>query len=49
MDRWNKTKSIEMFEIIRQNTPNPTDEILARNWNGGWNGYKKTKHIKILE
>ena len=46
MDRWNKTKSIEMFEIIRQNTPNPTDEILARNWNGGWNGYKKQSTLK---
>ncbi len=45
-DRWSKSKSIEMFEIIRQNTPNPTDEILARNWNGGWNGYKKQSTLK---
>lgn len=45
-DRWSKAKSIEMFEIIRQNTPNPTDEKLARNWNGGWNGYKKQSTLK---
>ena len=35
-----------MFEIIRQNTDNPTDEILARNWNGGWKGYKKKSTLK---
>ena len=48
-DRWSKAKSIEMFEIIRQNTPNPTDEILARNWNGGWKGYKKKSTIKYWD
>ena len=40
-DRWNKQKSIEMFNVIKENTTNPTNEKLARNWNGGWNGYKK--------
>ena len=40
-DRWNKSKSIEMFNVIKEHTTNPTDEKLARNWNGGWNGYKK--------
>tara|TARA_R110001632_G_scaffold44827_2_gene113824 strand:+ start:3249 stop:3650 length:402 start_codon:yes stop_codon:yes gene_type:complete len=45
-DRWSKAKSIEMFEIIKQNTGNPTDEILARNWNGGWKGYKKKSTLK---
>ena len=45
-DRWSKAKSIEMFEVIREHTTNPTDEKLARNWNGGWNGYKKQSTLK---
>ncbi len=45
-DRWSKAKSIEMFEVIRGHTTNPTDEKLARNWNGGWNGYKKQSTLK---
>jgi len=45
-DRWNKTKSIEMFNVIKDNTINPTNEKLARNWNGGPNGYKKPSTIK---
>ncbi len=45
-DRWNKSKSIEMFNVIKQNTINPTNEKLARNWNGGWNGYKKQSTLK---
>lgn len=45
-DRWNKQKSIEMFNVIKDNTNNPTDEKLARNWNGGWNGYKKQSTLK---
>lgn len=45
-DRWSKAKSIEMFEVIREHTTNPTDEKLARNWNGGWNGYKKPSTLK---
>lgn len=40
-DRWSRAKSIEMFNVIRWHTKNPTNEILARNWNGGWNGHKK--------
>ena len=43
-DRWNKVKSIEMFNVIKEHTTNPTNEKLARNWNGGWNGYKKNQH-----
>ena len=39
-DRWSKQKSIEMFYVIKSNTPNPTPEKLARNWNGGYKGYK---------
>ena len=45
-DRWSKAKSIEMFEVIREHTTNPTDEKLARNWNGGWNGYKRQSTLK---
>ena len=45
-DRWSKQKSIDMFEVIKQHTKNPTDEKLARNWNGGWNGYKKQSTLK---
>ena len=45
-DRWSKTKSIEMFNVIRSHTNNPTDEMIARNWNGGWNGHKKKSTLK---
>lgn len=45
-DRWSKAKSIEMFNVIKENTKNPTNEKLARNWNGGWNGYKKQSTLK---
>ena len=45
-DRWSKAKSIEMFNVIKEHTTNPTDEKLARNWNGGWNGYKKKSTLK---
>ena len=45
-DRWSKAKSIEMFNVIKQHTTNPTNEKLARNWNGGWNGYKKKSTLK---
>lgn len=45
-DRWSKKKSIEMFNVIKNHTTNPTDEKLARNWNGGWNGYKKPSTLK---
>lgn len=45
-DRWSRARSIEMFNVIRWHTKNPTNEILARNWNGGWNGYKKRSTLK---
>jgi hypothetical protein len=45
-DRWSKAKSIEMFNVIKENTKKPTNEKLARNWNGGWNGYKKQSTLK---
>ena len=48
-DRWSKRKSIEMFNVIKDHTTNPTNEILARNWNGGWNGYKKKSTLKYWQ
>jgi len=45
-DRWDKEKSIEMFNVIKEHTTNPTNEKLARNWNGGWSGYKKQSTLK---
>ena len=48
-DRWDKKKSIEMFNVIRYNTPNPTNEKIARNWNGGPNGYKKKSTLKYWQ
>ncbi len=45
-DRWNKTKSIEMFNVIKNHTIDPSNEKLARNWNGGCNGYKKPSTLK---
>jgi soluble lytic murein transglycosylase-like protein len=45
-DRWNKAKSIQMFNILRLHTNNPTDEKLARNWNGGYTGHKKKSTLK---
>jgi len=48
-DRWNREKSIEMFNVIKNHTKNPTDEILARNWNGGWNGYRKPSTLKYWQ
>lgn len=48
-DRWDKEKSIEMFNVIRHNTPNPTNEKIARNWNGGPNGYRKKSTLKYWQ
>ena len=45
-DRWSVYKSIAMFNVIRSHTHKPTNEKLARNWNGGWQGYKKKSTIK---
>ena len=45
-DRWSVQKSIAMFNVIRSHTQDPTNEKLARNWNGGWQGYKKKSTIK---
>jgi len=48
-DRWSKVKSIQMFNILRSHTNNPTDEKLARNWNGGYTGHKKQSTIKYWQ
>ena len=45
-DRWDREKSLEMFHIWREyHHPNSTDEVIARNWNGGPNGYEKTSTL----
>ena len=48
-DRRSKVKSIQMFNILRLHTKNPTDEKLARNWNGGYTGHKKQSTIKYWQ
>lgn len=46
-DRWDRNKSLEMFHIWREyHHPNNTDEIIARNWNGGPDGYTQESTIK---
>jgi hypothetical protein len=46
-DRWNRDKSIEMFHIWREyHHPNSTDEVIARNWNGGPDGYIQNSTLK---
>ena len=43
-DRWDREKSIEMFLIWKEFHHNDADfEKIARNWNGGPNGYKKSR------
>ena len=48
-DRYNRSKSIEIFKIyitryatVKRLGHIPTDEDIARIWNGGPNGYKKS-------
>lgn len=41
-DRWSRAKSIEMFNVIKSNINNPTDERIARTWNGGYNFSKSS-------
>ena len=49
-DRWDRDKSLEMFWVWRDyHHPNSTDEVIARNWNGGPNGYKKKSTEKYWE
>ena len=45
-DRWSKTKSIDIFNIIKEHySPNGTPERIARVWNGGPNGHNKPSTI----
>ena len=49
-DRWNREKSLEMFHVWREyHHPNSTDEVIARNWNGGPRGYKKQSTTRYWE
>lgn len=36
-DRTSRSKSIQMFNVIRGHINNPTNERIARTWNGGYN------------
>jgi len=46
-DRWDRDKSLNMFHIWREyHHPNSTDEVIARNWNGGPNGFNKESTLK---
>ena len=53
VDRYDKVKSYEMFKLYighyateKRLGRKPTNEDIARIWNGGPNGYKKTSTIK---
>lgn len=49
-DRWDRDKSIEMFIIWRDyHHSNSEYEKIARNWNGGADGYKKKSTEKYWE
>ena len=48
-DRWSKVKSIQMFNILRSNIKEATNEKIARTWNGGYNGHKKQSTIKYWQ
>ena len=55
-DRWNREKSIEMFEIMAEQIPLYGDEtfmefaeVVARKWNGGGQGHKKESTIAYWE
>ena len=41
-DRWSKTKSIAMFNVLRSHLKGASDEKLARTWNGGYKEKKAT-------
>jgi hypothetical protein len=48
-DRWNKTKSIEMFNVIRLHLKGASDEQIARVWNGGYNGHNIPQTIQYWQ
>ena len=41
-DRWSKTKSIAMFNVLRSHLKGASDEKLSRTWNGGYKEKKAT-------
>ncbi len=45
-DRWSKVKSIQMFNILRSNIKEASNEKIARVWNGGYNGKNNPKTLK---
>jgi hypothetical protein len=45
-DRWSKVKSIQMFNVLRSNIKEASNEKIARVWNGGYNGHKKQSTLK---
>ena len=46
-DRFDRNKSIHMFMIWKDyHHKNNSNEIIARNWNGGPRGYKKDRTVK---
>lgn len=45
-DRFSRTKSIEMFRIWKEFHYDDADfEVIARNWNGGAKGYKRSSTL----
>ena len=55
-DRWNREKSIEMFEIMAEQIPCCEDqefmefaEVVARKWNGGGRGHLKESTLPYWE
>ena len=49
-DRWDRNKSLDMFWVWKDyHHPNSEDEVIARNWNGGPNGYIKKSTEKYWE
>jgi len=49
-DRWSKTKSIEMFNIVKDYYyKDSSNEVIARCWNGGRKGYERKSTINYWE
>jgi hypothetical protein len=44
-DRWSKVKSVQMFNILRSNIKEASNEKIARVWNGGYNGKNNPKTL----
>ena len=45
-DRYNRQQSINIFNVIRSRIKNPTNERVARQWNGGPKGHKKRATLR---